>query len=159
MCFYETSRLHEHAAAAAARVVYAAGERLEHFDEKIHHAARRVELAAILTLLCPSKHAKEVFVDAAENVVSPMIAVRTETDGADEVNELAEHLVLEVLATVIARQDTHQRGVLTFDESHCLVNGLTDPWQLGLGLQLLPAGAIRNPEDVLTRVFVPIFQE
>ena len=107
----------------------------------------------------PRKHAKEVFVDAAENVVSPMIAVRTETDGADEVNELTEHLILEVLTTVVAGQDACQCGVFAFDESHCLVNGLTDSWQLGLGLQLLPAGTIRNPEDVLTRVFVPIFQE
>ena len=159
MCFYETSRLHEHAAAAAARVVHAAGERLEHFDEKIHHAARRVELATILTFLRAGEHAEEILVDAAENVVSPMITVRTETDGADEVNELAEHLVLEVLTAVVARQDARQCRVLTFDESHRLVNGLANSRQLGLGLQLLPAGAIRNPEDVLTRIFIPVFQE
>ena len=150
MGFDEAGRLHEHATTTTAWVIDTATKRLEHFDEQIDHAARRVELAAVLSLLCPGKHAKEVFVDAAENVVSPMIAVRTETDGADEVNEFAEHLVLEVLAAVVARQDTHQRGVLTFDESHRLVNGLADSWQFGLGLQLLPAGAIRNPEDVFT---------
>ena len=88
-----------------------------------------------------------------------MITVRTETDGADEVNELAEHLVLEVLAAVVARQDARQCRVFTFDESHRLVNGLADSWQLGLGLQLLPAGAIRNPEDVPTRIFISVFQE
>ena len=123
---------------------------MEHFDEKVHYAARRVELASIFALLRSGKHAKEVLVDAAEDVVSPMIAVRTETDGADEVNEFTEHLVLEVLAAVVARQDAHQCGVLAFDESHRLVNGLANSRQLSLGLQLLPAGAIRNPEDVLT---------
>ena len=132
---------------------------MEHLDEQVHHAARRVELATILTFLRAGEHAEEVFVDASKDIVSPMISVRAETDRADQINELTKHLILEVLAAVVAWQHTCKCGVLAFDESHRLVNSLTDSWQLGLGLQLLPAGAIRNPEDVLTRIFVPIFQE
>ncbi|MBT9156977.1 MAG: hypothetical protein DDT37_01980 [Firmicutes bacterium] len=46
----ELDRLHEHARGAAAGVVHAAAIGFEHLDQELDHAARRVELAALLAL-------------------------------------------------------------------------------------------------------------
>src|SRR5438093_9702270 len=46
----ELHRLYEHARGATAGVVYSAAVGLEHLDEQLDHAARRVELAALLAL-------------------------------------------------------------------------------------------------------------
>ena len=62
------SRLHEHAAGAAAGVVDAALVRREHLDQHADDAAGRVELAALLALGA-GELAEEVLVDAAEDVL------------------------------------------------------------------------------------------
>ncbi len=69
----ELLALHEHAARAAAGVVDAALVRGQHLDQQAHHAARRVELAALLALGA-GELAEEVFVDAAEDVLRPAAA-------------------------------------------------------------------------------------
>ncbi len=46
----ELHRLYKHARGAAAGVVHAAAIGFEHFDQELDHAARRVELAALLAL-------------------------------------------------------------------------------------------------------------
>ena len=65
----EARRLHEHAAGAAGGVEDAAVEGLDDLREQPDDAARRVELAALLAFGA-GELAEEVFVDAAEGVVS-----------------------------------------------------------------------------------------
>ena len=71
---HELLALHEHAARAAAGVVDAALERLDHLDQQLDHAARRVELAAALALGA-GEAPEEVLVDAAEHVLAAALRV------------------------------------------------------------------------------------
>src|SRR2546430_10792849 len=86
--FDEFFRLHEHAAGTAAGIVNAAFVGREHLDEETHNALRSVELAAFLAFGA-GELAKEVFVDAAEDVFRATRFV-AHADGADEVDEIAE---------------------------------------------------------------------
>ena len=98
----ELDRLHEHAGRAAARVVDAPVVGLEHLDQELDHAARRVELAALLALGAGELR-EEVFVDTAEHVLGAARLV-ADLDVADEVDELAEALLVERWAGVVFRQ-------------------------------------------------------
>ncbi len=60
----ELHRLHEHARGAAAGVVHPAAVGLKHLDQQLDHAARRVELAALLAFGARELR-EEVLVDAA----------------------------------------------------------------------------------------------
>ena len=91
--FDELLRLHEHAARAAAGIVDAAFVRREHLDEEPDDALRRVELAAFLAFGA-GELAEEVFVDAAENVLRAACFV-AQADGADQVDEFAEAVLVE----------------------------------------------------------------
>ena len=87
------SLLHEHAARAAAGVVDAALVGREHLDQHAHDAGRRVELAALLALGA-GELGEEVLVDAAEDVLGA-VGRAAEADVADQVDELAEPLLVE----------------------------------------------------------------
>jgi hypothetical protein len=71
----EALRLDEHAARAAARVVHAGLERLQHLDQHAHDRACRVELAAALAL-GDRELAEEIFVDAAEYVLAMVLVLK-----------------------------------------------------------------------------------
>ena len=60
----ELDRLHEHARGAAAGIVDPSPVGLQHLDEQLNDAARRVELAALLALGAGELR-EEVLVDAA----------------------------------------------------------------------------------------------
>lgn len=67
MPLYELFGLDEHAARTAARVVYAAPLRLQHFDHDANDGARCIELTASLAFRA-RELAEEIFIGAAEDV-------------------------------------------------------------------------------------------
>ena len=68
----EALGLDEHAARAAARIEDAALERLDHLDQQLDDAARRVELPAALAL-GDGELAEEIFVDPPEHVLPAVL--------------------------------------------------------------------------------------
>ena len=136
-------------AGAAARVVDAALVGLEHLDQQLDDAARRVELAALLALGA-GELGEEVLVDAAEDVLRAALRV-AEPDVADQVDELAEALLVERRAGVVLGQHALERGVVALDGDHGVVDELADGRLLGLGLEVRPARLRRHPEDVPAR--------
>ena len=118
----ELLRLDEHAARAAAGVVDAALVRFNHLDEQLHDRAGRVELASSLALL-GGELAEEVLVDAAEHVLGTV--ARAEAV-ADQVDQLAEPLLIERRPRVLLRQDARERTVLAFDRVHGRVDERSD---------------------------------
>src|SRR5450830_665134 len=147
--------LHEHAARAAAGVVDATLERLDHLDQQLDHAARRVELAAALALGA-GEAPEEVLVDAAEQVLAAALRV-AHGDGADEVDELTELLLVDDGACVVFAQHALEARVLALDGHHGVVDELADLGLLGVGLQVAPARLARHPEDVVGEVLVAVF--
>src|SRR5690606_35970159 len=113
---HEALALHEHAARATAGVVDAALERLEHLDQQLDHAARRVELAAALALGA-GEAAEEVLVDAAEDVLGAALGV-AHGDGADEVDELAQLRLVDVRASVVLAEHAFEARILALDRHH-----------------------------------------
>ncbi len=90
----ELDGLDEHASRAAAGVVHAALEGLEHFDEQADHAPGRVELAALLALGAG---------ELAEDVFGPGLGV-AHSDVAHEVDELSQALPVQGRAGVVLRE-------------------------------------------------------
>ena len=144
--------LHEHAAGAAAGVVDAALVGREHLDQHPDDTRRRVELAAVLALGAGELR-EEVFVDAAEDVLG---AVRrsAKADVADQVDELAEPLLVEAGAGVVLGQHALERGLSRSMAHHGVVDDLADRGLRRVGLEVRPARLLRHPEDVLGAVFV-----
>ena len=150
--FHEFLTLDEHAAGAAGGVVDAALVRGDHLDEEADDAGGGVELAAVLALGA-RKLGEEVLEDAPEEVLGPAGGI-CELDGADEVDELAEAVLVEVGATVVLVQGALEAGVVPFEGDHGVVNELADGGELGIGLKEGPAGLFRNPEDIGGEVLV-----
>lgn len=96
----------------------------EHLDEHAHHAARRVELPAVLAL-GRGELGEEVFVDAAEDVARA-VGLVAETDGADQVDELAEARFVERGPAIVLWQNTLERGVVALDRDHRVIDELAD---------------------------------
>src|SRR5665647_1973520 len=147
--------LHEHAARTAAGVVDAALERLDHLDQQLDDAARRVELATALALGA-GEAAEEVLVDAAQQVLAAALRV-AHGDGADEVDELTELLLVDDGAGVVFAQHALEARILALDRHHGVVDELADLGLLGAGLEVRPARLARHPEDVLGEVLVAVF--
>jgi hypothetical protein len=152
----EFDRLHEHARRAAAGVVHPAAVGLEHLDKELDHAARRVELAALLALGARELR-EEVFVNAAEHILGAAGLVAN-PDVADEVDELAEAGFVERGAGVVLGQHALERRVVALDAGHGVVHELADRWLLRLGLQVRPARLGRHPEDVQRAVLVGVLR-
>ena len=98
--------LHEHAGRAAAGVVDTALVRLDHLDQQLDHAARRVELAALLPFGAGELR-EEVLVYAAQDVLRATLPV-ADADVGDHVDELAETYLVQTGTGVIARQHALQ---------------------------------------------------
>ena len=145
----------EHAARAAAGVVDAALVGREHLDQHAHHARGRVELAAALALGAGEAR-EEVLVDAAERVLGA-VGGAAEGDVADQVDELAEALLVEAGAGVVLRQHALERGVVALDGGHRVVDERADGGLRGAGLQVRPARLLRHPEDAGGAVLVGVF--
>ena len=101
--------LDEHAAGAAARVIDAALVGLQHLDQEPDNGAGRVEFAAALALGA-GEAAEEILIDAPENVAGA-IGLLGHADPAHEVDQLAEHDLVERWAGIVLGQDTLERGI------------------------------------------------
>jgi hypothetical protein len=154
--FDEFLRLHEHAAGAAAGIVDAAFVGREHLDEEAHDALRGVELSAFLSLGA-GKLAEEVFVNATENVFRATSLV-AHANGPDEVDKFAEAVLIERRTGIFFREDTFQARVVALDRDHGVIDDLADLGLLCAVLEICPARARRNPEDVLGFVFILVFR-
>ena len=110
VAFDEFLRLHEHAAGAAAGVVDAALVGFEHLDQHAHDRAGRVELAAALAFGA-GEPAEEIFVDAAEDVLR-LVARLAHRDAGDQVDQLAQHHLVERGAVVVLGQHALEAGVV-----------------------------------------------
>jgi hypothetical protein len=154
--FDELLGLHEHAAGAAAGVVDAALVGGEHFDQQAHDAGRGVELAAVLALGA-GELGEEVLIDAAEEILGASgLLLVARADGADEVDEFAEAVLVEAGAGVVLGQHALEARVVALDGDHGVVHDLADGGLLGVGLEVRPARVGGHPEDVLGLVFVRV---
>ena len=152
----ELHRLHEHPRRAAAGVVDPAPPGLQHLDQELHHAARGVELTALLALGARELR-EEVLVDAAEHVLGPGVRV-AHPDVADHVDELAEPLLVERRAGVVLGQHVLERRIVALDGGHRVVHEPADVGLTGLRLETAPARLQRHPEDVLGPVLVRVLR-
>ena len=99
--------------------------------------------------------AEKVFIDAPEHV--PGLRRRfVEADVADDVHEAAEPDFVEAGPGVIARQHAFERGILALNRAHRVVNDLANLRRLGFGLDGVPAGFRRQPEDIRGQILVAI---
>ena len=112
--------LDEHAAGAAAGIVDAPLVRLDHLDQQPDDAAGRVELAALLALLA-GELAEKVLVDPAQDVLGAVLFV-AEADGADQVDQLAQPLLVERRAGIVLGQYALERWVLFLNLHHGVVD-------------------------------------
>lgn len=147
--------LHEHAGRAAARIVDAPLVRREHLDQHADHAARRVELPAVLPL-GTGELREEVFVDAAQEIRKILRAVLSIAQ-PDHVDQLAQAVLVERRLPKIFRQYSLEPGIVPLDGDHRLVDQLADRRLLGVVLQRLPASLRRHPEDVVRAGLVRVF--
>ena len=152
--FHEFFRLHEHAARTAARIEHAAFVGFQHGDEHLHDALRGVELAAALAFRA-GEFAEKVFIDAPEHVLG-LRRRFVEADVADDVHEAAEPDFVEAGPGVIARQHAFERRILALNRAHRVVNDFADLGRFGFGLDGVPAGFGRQPEDIRGEIFVAI---
>jgi len=120
----ELLALNEHSARPAARVIDPALIGCQHLDEHAHDMGRRVKLAALLALGA-GKLRQEVYVDLAKDVAGA-VGQAAEADIADEIDQLAEPLLVEARTGIILRQDGFERGVVALDRRHRVIYDLPD---------------------------------
>lgn len=87
-------------------------------------ASRRVELSAFFSFRA-GKLAEKVLVDAAENVLRAMLRV-AHANGADQVNQLPEPLLIQGWAVVLLGQDALERWIIALDRDRRVIDKLTD---------------------------------
>ena len=150
----ERDRLHEHAGRAAARVVHPPPVGLQHLHQQLDDAARGVELTALLALGARELR-QEILVDPAEHVLGAGVFV-AHLDVADQVDELAEALLVEAGAGVILGQHVLERRVVTLDAGHRVVDRAPDGRLPRQRPEALPARLARHPEDVFGAVLVGV---
>nr|WP_309381426.1 hypothetical protein [Cerasicoccus frondis] len=76
------------------------------------------------------------------------------SDGADEIDQLAEAVLVQRGAGVVLGQDAFKARILALDGNHGVVGDLTEGRLFGIGLQVGPAGVGGDSEDVFGLVFV-----
>ena len=127
----EGDRLHEHAGGAATGVIDPALIWLQHFDQQRDHTARGVELAALLAFGAGELRQK-IFVDAAQHVPGAGLCV-ADLDIADEIDELAEPLLVERRAGVVLGQYVLERRIVALNAGHGVIDDLADGGLAALG--------------------------
>ncbi len=152
----ELLALHEHAARAAARVVDATLVGGKHLDQHPHHVRGRVELAAAS---CPRRwrNCERKYSYTRPSDVLRAIGSDAERDIADQVDDLAESLLVEAGTGEVFRQHALERGVIALDRGHRVIHQRADGGLRSVGLQVLPARLLRHPEDAGGAVFVAVF--
>jgi hypothetical protein len=157
VAFDELFGLNEHAAGAAAGIVDAAGIGLDHLDQHADDGARRVELAAQLTLGL-GELAEKVFLHAAESIAgaAPLVL---EPDACDQVDQRLHLLRRDAAAGIITRELVLEVRVVALDGDDGVVDQRGDFGPGGLVLDVRPARLGRDPEDALGEVLIAAFQE
>ncbi len=148
--------LHEHARRAAARIVDTSPIGLDHLDEKRDHAARGVELAALLAVGA-RELGEEVLVHAPEYILRPAVGI-PDPDGAHQVDELAETVLVERETGVVPGQHALERWVVPLNPGHGFVHELADGWLTRLIPDPGPARLTWHPEDALGPVRAGVFR-
>ena len=153
----ELHRLDEHAARTAARVVHALSfGGLEYAHDCLYHACGRVEFAALYAFVaCELRDA--VFVGAAEQVFARLRVAHVHV--GEHVHHVAEHALVQFRACVVLGEDTFEAFVVGFDRLHRVVDDRADFGRVGCPRDVLPAGFLRNEEDVFRSVSVGIVLE
>src|SRR5687768_17552764 len=120
MLLDELLGLHEHATRTAAWVVNTPLVWCEHLDEQVDYAAGCVELSSLLAFgageLCQG-----IFVHATEDIFRAILLV-AQTNVTDQVDELAEALLVQAWASVVLRQHPFEREVITLDSHHRIID-------------------------------------
>ena len=111
-------------------------------------AAGRVELAALLAFGA-GELGEEVLVDPAEDVLGAVLLV-AEADVADQVDQLAEALLVERGSGVVLGQHALERGVVALDGDHGVVDDLADGRLLGVRLAGATSGLPCGTQKMLT---------
>ena len=115
----------------------------------------RPKLAAFLPFGI-GKLAEEVFIDAAEQVLG-LVRILPKTDGADQVNQLAQALFVQFRVGVNFGEHALERRVGALDGVHRVVDQPADLRLFGIVLQVLPAGFFGHEENVVRQVLVRVF--
>ena len=139
----ELHRLDKHAAGAAAGVIDPALVGGKHLHQHTDDAAGRVELAAFLAFGA-GELGQEVFVDPAQDVFGAVLFV-AQADVADQVDELAEALLIEARVGVVLGQHAFEGGVVALDGQHGVIDGLADGGLFGVGLEGATSGLLWAP--------------
>ena len=84
---------------------------------------------------------------------------RAETESSDQVNQFAEATDVQTRAGEVLGEHSPQGRVLDLDSVHGSVDELPDLGLLGIGLEVLPTGLRRHPEDPFCRVLVSGLQQ
>jgi len=85
---------------------------------------RRIELTTLLALGAGELR-QEICVDLAKDVAGA-VGRAAETDIADEIDQLAEPLLVEARAGVVLWQDRFERKVVALDRRHRVIDDLAD---------------------------------
>ena len=81
-----------------------------------------------------------------------------ERDVADQIDELAEPLLVEAGACVVLGQHALERSVVALDRAHGVVDELADGRLRRHRFEISPARLWRHPEDAHGAVFVRVFR-
>jgi len=98
---------------------------------------------------------QEVLVHAPEDVLGAVLTV-AQPDIADQVDQLAEALLVQPRLGIVLGQHALQGGVVPLDGQHGVINDLSDGRLLGTVLQQRPARLPGHPETVHGAVLVGI---
>lgn len=99
--------------------------------------------------------AKEVLIDAAENVAASVLSPR-QSDCADQVDEFSESPLIDRWPCVVLGKNAFQARVVALDGIHRRIESLADRLESGGRLNLRPARLRWHPEDVLSDVLVAV---
>jgi hypothetical protein len=132
----------------------------QHLHEAAHHARRRIELPAILSLGA-GKARQEILVDPAQQVDGPMslftLARGGEFNRRDDVYQLNQSMLVETGARIVLGQRSLETRVVALQCNHGIVHTLADRWLLRVRLHVRPARVGGHTEDVRGPVFIRVF--
>ena len=116
--------------------------------------ARACRTAGLLPLGARER-GEEVLVDAAQDVLRA-VGGTAEADVGDQVDELAEALLVEARPRVVVGQHALERRVAALDGVHGVVHELAEGGPQGAGLQVRSARLLRHPEEARRAVLVRV---
>ena len=146
--------LYEHPAASATGVVYAAvRRRLQNRHNRFYNACGRVELAALDSLM-RGELRDAVFIGASEKVAAFVRAVHVHI--GEQVHNVAEYALVQVRTGVIFGQNVFQFLIVLLNRPHSVVNDLANLRRMRRRRDFIPAGFLRDKEDVFLLVCVRV---